>query len=153
MKARDIMTSNPRFCHPQDKLCSAIDIMKETNVGGVPVTDGTSGSHLVGIITDRDIALGMGAEEKACSQMIVESCMSKDIFFVHPDDDISKVEQIMKEHQVRRVPVADQEGNLQGIISTADIAREASKEKKTGHVELPETDVAEVLEQVSMERH
>jgi len=153
MKARDIMTSNPRSCHPQDKLCSAIDIMKESNVGVVPITDGTGGSHLVGIITDRDVALGMGAAEKACSQMTIDSCMSKQIFFVNPDDDISKVEQLMKEHQVRRVPVADSQGTLQGIISTADIAREAHKEKQEGRAELSDADVANVVEIVSMELH
>ena len=153
MKARDIMTSNPRSCHPKDKLCSAIDIMKESNVGVVPIIDGAGGSHLVGIITDRDVALGMGAAEKACSQLTVESCMSKQVFFAHPDDDISKVEQIMKEHQVRRVPVADQKGTLQGIISTADIAREAHKEKQEGRSELPDADIANVVEIVSMDLH
>lgn len=150
MKARDIMTSNPSSCHPEDKLCSAINIMRENNVGVVPVTDGAGEAHLVGIITDRDVALGLGAEEKACSQLNVESCMSKQIFSCHPDDDLKKVEQIMKEHQVRRVPVIDQNGMLQGIIATADIAREALKEKQGGQAELPETDLAEVVEVVSL---
>ena len=153
MKARDIMTSNPRSCHPNDKLCSVINVMKESNVGVVPITNGSGKAHLVGIITDRDVALGMGAAEKACSQLTVESCMNKQVFSVHPDDDISRVEQIMKEHQVRRVPVTDQEGTLQGIISTADIAREVYKEKQEGRSELPEADIANVIEIVSMDIH
>jgi CBS domain-containing protein len=153
MKARDIMTSNPRSCHPTDRLCNAINIMKDNNVGVVPVTDGKEGDHLVGIITDRDVALYMGAEEKACSQLKIESCMSKQVFFCHPDDDIHKVEQIMKEHQIRRVPVTDPHGTLQGIISTADIAREALREKQAGHVELSESEVADVVEIVSLDIH
>ncbi|MCL6584271.1 MAG: CBS domain-containing protein [bacterium] len=150
MKARDIMTANPSSCHPKDRLCSAINIMREHNVGVVPVTDGADGRHLVGIITDRDVALSLGAEEKACSQLNVESCMSRQVFFCYPDDDLKKVEQIMKEHKVRRVPVVDQEGTLQGIIATADIAREVLKEKREGRAEVPETDLAEILEAVSL---
>jgi len=150
MKARDIMTSNPHSCHPKDKLCSAITIMKEYNCGVVPVTDGAGESHLVGILTDRDIALSLGEQEKACSALDIGSCMKKEVYFCHPDDDVKKVEEIMKEHKVHRVPVADQNGILQGIIALADLAKEANKEKREGCHDLPELDLAEIVEEISI---
>ena len=148
MKAQKIMTGNPHVCHPQDKVCQALKIMKEYNCGVVPVTDGTGGTHLVGILTDRDIALKMCDEEKRCKDFNVESCMSKPVYYCHPDDDIQKVEQLMKQHKIHRIPVTDQDGQLRGIISLSDLAREAHREKFGGSRELPEREVAEIIEEI-----
>lgn len=148
MKARDIMTNNPRACHPQDKICDAINIMKNNNVGAVPVTDGSSGVRLIGILTDRDIALKMCDEKKTCQDLSVESCMHSPVFSCFIDDDLHKVEDMMKQHKVHRIPVTDHQGLLQGIISFSDLAREAYQEKKQGLHDLPEQDLAEIIEEI-----
>ena len=148
MKAQKIMTSNPHVCHPQDKICQALTIMKEYKCGVENVHDGAKGTHLVGILTDRDIALKMCDEEKSCKDFNVESCMSKPVYFCHPYDDIQTVEQMMKQHKVHRIAVTDQNGQLQGIISLSDLAREAQREKFGGSRELPERELAEIIEEI-----
>ena len=148
MKVEKIMTSNPHVCHPQDKVCQALTIMKDYNCGAVPITDGVGGMHLVGILTDRDIALKMCDEEKTCKDFNVESCMSKTVYYCHPDDDIQEVEKMMKQHKVHRIPVTDQEGQLKGIVSLSDLAREAQREKFGGSRELPERELAEIIEEI-----
>ncbi len=87
-------------------------------------------------------------EEKTCKDFNIESCMNKEVYFCHPEDDIHQVEELMKIHKVHRIPVTDQNGALEGIISLADLAREAYKEKQEGEYELPELDLAEIIEQI-----
>ena len=151
MKAREIMTSHPVSCQPNDKLCEAINIMKEHNYTVVPVTDGAQGNRLVGIVTGRDIALEMGAQEKTCKDLNVETCMRKPVYSCHPDDDIKKVEQLMKEHKLEYIAVTDQNGDMEGIVFLADLAREVYREKKEGRHDIPEEDLAEVVEVIASE--
>ena len=74
--------------------------------------------------------------------------MSKPVYFCHPYDDIKTVEQMMKQHKVHRIAVTDQNGQLQGIISLSDLAREAQREKFGGSRELPEREIAEIIEEI-----
>jgi len=153
MKASEIMTSNPHTCHPQDRVCDAVKIMKDFDCGSVPIVDGSGGVKLVGIITDRDIALKMCEQEKTCREISIESCMSKPVYFCHTDDNIQKVEHMMREHQLHRIPVLDQNETLQGMIALADLAREVNKEKQEGAHEISEEEVAEIVEDISKPCH
>jgi CBS domain-containing protein len=143
MKARELMTQNPKTCEPEHDLLCAIRIMKEEDTGIVPVTQGNGQARVVGVVTDRDIALELGARDAGPSEVKVGDVMSTDVVSVTPDADVTDVSRKMQEAQVRRILVLDG-GRLVGIISTADLARaSARKEGQLGE------EVESVMEKVS----
>ena len=121
MKARDIMTTNPDVVTPNDSISRAAQIMRDSDVGIVPVVDADGGRRLRGVITDRDIAVRHVAEQhqRDCT---VEHHMSTRVSTVSPDDDAEKVMNLMRSEQVRRIPVVENGDQLLGIIAQADIA-------------------------------
>jgi CBS domain-containing protein len=126
------MTSNPRTCGPSDTLQDAIAIMKSENVGIVPVTEGNGALRVVGVVTDRDAALKLGEIDQRPSQVRVSDVMTTAIVQARSEDSLDDVTTKMEDAQVRRILVCD-DGKLVGVISTADLAREA-KTKQTGKV-------------------
>ena len=131
MKARDIMTANPRTVTPDDSISRAAEIMRDTDVGIVPVVEDSGSMRLAGVVTDRDIAIRIVAEGRD-SQVNVREIMSSGLATVRPDDDVERVTELMKSEQVRRIPVCEGD-RLVGIIAQADVAREG-RDKKTGDV-------------------
>lgn len=144
MKARDLMTKNPRCCEPDHDLRCALRIMKEENCGIVPVTRGNGAARVVGVVTDRDIALHLGAADRKPSEVRVEEVMTTDLVSCAPEDDVHDVSRQMQGAQVRRVLVVDG-GRLEGVISTADLARATGTGGGTGE------DVKRVIVGVSRE--
>jgi CBS domain-containing protein len=132
MQARDLMTNNPRTCAPSDTLRDAISIMKDENVGIVPITEGNGELRVVGVVTDRDAALKLGQSDQRPSDVPISEAMSTSIVQVRPDDSVDDVTRKMEDAQVRRILVTDN-GRLLGVIATADLAR-AAKTKQTGKV-------------------
>jgi CBS domain-containing protein len=132
MQAKDLMTKNPRTCGPNDTLREAISIMKEEDVGIVPITEGDGDKRVVGVVTDRDAALRLAELDQRPSEVAVSRVMSTGIVTAQPDDDIDDVARKMEDRQVRRILVSEG-GRLLGVISTADLAR-AAKTKLTGKV-------------------
>jgi CBS domain-containing protein len=121
MQVRKMMTSNPACVTPDDTARDAARLMKEHDCGLIPVVESQDSRRLVGVVTDRDLAVrvvgeGMGADTK------VSQVMSRDPSCASPDTDVSEVERIMSERQVRRVPVVDSAGRLEGIVAQADLA-------------------------------
>jgi CBS domain-containing protein len=106
-------------------------IMKGQNVGSVPVISDRNSGHVIGIITDRDIALRVVAEQREYYHTHVGDVMSKDVVTCKMDDDYDEVIAAMKENQIHRIPVVDSTKRLVGIIALADVAREA-KPKTVG---------------------
>ena len=131
MKARDIMTTNPRVVTASDSISRAAEIMRDTDVGIVPVVEDSGSMRLAGVVTDRDIAVRIVAEGRD-GNVNVREVMSSGLTTVGPDDDLDRVTDLMKSEQVRRIPVCEGE-RLVGIIAQADVARETS-DKKTGDV-------------------
>ena len=131
MKASEIMTSNPDCVTPQDSVIEAARIMRDRNVGAVPVVDDRNSRRLTGVITDRDIAVRCIAEGRDgnCS---VSDLMSSDLITARPDDDVNRIMNQMKSEQVRRIPVVDDENRVIGIIAQADIALEGPGDRKVG---------------------
>lgn len=125
MKARDIMTSNPDCITPDATLQEAARLMRDGGFGAVPVVDDDNTRHVVGIITDRDIAVRHVAEGHDHSCMVRDH-MTDDIEYVSADDNLSDVEELMAEEQIRRVPVVDGDKRLVGMIAQADLARSDS---------------------------
>lgn len=125
MKCKDIMTSNPSYCSPEEISVKAAQIMRDEDVGIVPVCE--EGKKLVGVVTDRDICLTVVAEERHPREVKVLECMSEDLVTCKPEDDVQKAADLMKEYQVRRIPVVDDKGRILGMIAQADIALKVGK--------------------------
>jgi CBS domain-containing protein len=129
-KIRDLMTSNPRRLESGSNASEAARVMRDENVGLVPVVEG---ERLVGTVTDRDIALRVVAEGKAESTTVGEIA-SREIVTIDPQQDLDEALRLMAHHQVRRLPVVEEDGKLVGIVAQADIAQHASDEQTGGVV-------------------
>jgi CBS domain-containing protein len=121
MKAREIMTSDPQVVTPDDTISRAAQIMRESDVGIVPVVDDANSRRLRGVITDRDIAIRHVADHHT-DDCRVRDHMSDRLLKASPDDDVRRVLDTMQREQVRRMPVVEDDDRLVGIIAQADIA-------------------------------
>jgi CBS domain-containing protein len=127
---RDAMTSNPRSIELSTMVADAASLMKSEDVGSLPIVEG---DQLVGMVTDRDIVIRVVAEGKDLQATTVGEIASRDLVTVDPEQDLDEALRLMAQHQVRRLPVAEEDGRLVGILAQADIAREG-KDVQTGQV-------------------
>ena len=144
MKARELMTADPRTCEVDDALTDAIRIMKEEDCGIVPIAEGNGEGRVVGVVTDRDIALYLGEKDAKPSEVKIERVMTKKVVSVPPEADVRDVARRMEEAQIRRILVTEGD-RLIGVVSTADLARASSgsnRDQVGEHVE-------KVMEKVS----
>jgi CBS domain-containing protein len=124
------MTARPRCAAPDTPLSEVAQLMEAQDVGAIPVLDG---DRLAGMITDRDIVLRAIAKGKDPRGMASGEISSGELVTVGPDHDLSDALHLMAQHQVRRLPVVDDENRLVGMVSQADIALEA-KDKSVGEM-------------------
>lgn len=129
MKIQDVMTRNPRTVTPDAAAREAARIMQEEDVGVVPVVEGDRSRRLVGVVTDRDIAIRVVAEGRTADAR-VRDVMTNTLHTRQPDDDLDDAMDTMASEQVRRIPIVDDRGELVGIVSQADIVRKAHDESK-----------------------
>ncbi len=129
MEARELMTSNPTYCLPNDSPMKAAHIMREKNVGLVPVVADEQSKRLVGVVTDRDLVMRIMATDRKPENLKVNDVMTKNPITVKPDTSDREVEQTMAEHRVRRVLVTEGNEQLLGVIAQADIARRGTTEE------------------------
>jgi CBS domain-containing protein len=141
MKARDLMTSNPACCAPEDTALDAARMMRDSDCGCIPVVDPRL-HRTVGVVTDRDLAI-RGLADGRDGATKVRDLMTKEPASIGPDAGIDEVERMMAEHQVRRVPVVDGTGMCIGIVSQADLARAQQGES------VSPADVASVVRRIS----
>jgi CBS domain-containing protein len=127
---RDAMTSNPRSIEPSTMVADAAKLMKAEDVGSLPIVEG---DQLVGMVTDRDIVIRAVAEGKDPQSATVGEIASRDLVTVDPEQDLDEALRLMAQHQVRRLPVAEEDGRLVGILAQADVAREGN-DRQTGQV-------------------
>ena len=125
MKAQDIMSRNPSCVTPETPLVEAARLMKDENIGVVPVVDTSDAKRLVGVLTDRDIAVRAVAEGRDGTTTSVGHIMTSDVRTSLPDASVNDVMELMGREQVRRIPIVDDRGILVGIIAQADIVLEA----------------------------
>jgi CBS domain-containing protein len=139
-----------KTCFPSAPLSAAARIMWEGDCGCVPVVEQSDGSTRVGgMIIDRDICMAAYTQGHPLSEIRVESAMAKDLRSCRPTDSIATALKILEQNQLHRLPVVDQEGRLIGVLSLADVAREAEREHARAKKEVTDTRVAEVLEAIS----
>ena len=129
-KVRDVMTTRPRCVAPDTPVTQVAELMESEDVGAIPVVEG---ERLVGIVTDRDIVVRAVAKGEDPRGMPASEVTSRELVTVDPENNLSDALQLMAQYQVRRLPVVDQEENLVGVVSQADVALEA-KEKETGNL-------------------
>jgi CBS domain-containing protein len=127
---RELMTQNPRTVSPDSTIVDAAKIMRDEDTGVVPIVEG---DRLVGVLTDRDIAIRVVAEGKDVQGTRVSEIASQDLVTIDPQQDLDEALRLMAQHQVRRLPVVEEDGRLVGIVAQADVARHASAER-TGEV-------------------
>ena len=120
---RDVMTTDPRSLDGDASVVEAARLMRDEDAGIVPVVEG---ERLVGTVTDRDIAVRVVAEGKAPESVTVGEIASRDLVTIDPQQELSEALRLMARHQVRRLPVVEEDGRLVGIVAQADIARNAS---------------------------
>ena len=131
--AQSIMTDSPAVCTPDTTAQDAARLMEENDCGSLPVVEGRDSMKLVGMVTDRDLAIRVLGRGQAASTPVREA-MSKNISSIKVDDDLNDVERVMSGQQVRRVPVVDDQGRVVGIVAQADLARELGSSKEVGRV-------------------
>ena len=129
MKAQDIMTRDPRTVTPDTPITEAARLMKEQDVGILPVVESNSSKKLVGVITDRDITIRHVAAGHIPDCKVREA-MSSGVKTCRADDDVNSVMDVMGSEQVRRIPIVDERGGLVGIVAQADIVIEAPNDKR-----------------------
>ncbi len=138
IKCREIMSKNVSTATREMSLQDVAKILKEGDIGILPIIEiGTK--KLVGLVTDRDIVIRAVAEGKNVKETSVGEVMSTELFTAKPDDFAFEAIRTMGDKQVRRVPIVDEEGVLQGIVSMADIALEMEDQQE----------IAETLEEIS----
>ena len=124
MKVSDVMTRDVRTVRPDQSAREAASFMLQADAGAIPVTEG---DRLIGMITDRDIAV-RGIAEGRGPDTPVRELMTEEIISVRIDDDCDDVASRMSEEQVRRLPVVDENDRLCGIVSLGDLAREGASD-------------------------
>jgi CBS domain-containing protein len=127
MHIRDVMTPNPRTLTPNDTIQNAAQVMRDEDTGVVPVVDN---GRAVGMVTDRDIVIRAVADGSTPNRPIREIVTSA-IISATPDMSTREAAQLMSEHQIRRLPVVENE-RLVGIVSLGDIAVKEGKDSRSG---------------------
>jgi CBS-domain-containing membrane protein len=151
MRVEDLMTKNVESCRSTDTLQHAAQLMWERDCGCLPgcmSADGTE--RIVGVITDRDICMRAMFSGKPLQELRVEEAMAKQVLTCQPSDALEHVEKVMRGGRVRRLPVVSEGGSLAGMISLADLAREAARESAQSQKQLTETDVGDTLATICM---
>jgi len=124
------MTPNPRTIEPSTPIVEAAKLMRDEDVGPVPIVES---GRVVGILTDRDIAVRVVAEGKDPQSKTAGEVASKQLVTIDPDQTIDEAARLMAQHQVRRLPVCEEDGRLVGIVAQADVAL-VGEDAQTGEV-------------------
>jgi CBS domain-containing protein len=127
---RQIMTANPCAIDAGKTVDYAAKMMRDEDVGLAPIVEG---DRLIGALTDRDIAVRVVAEGKDPASTKVTDVASKQIVTLDPQQDLDEALRLMAQHQVRRLPVVEEDGRLVGVVAQADIARHGDA-AQTGEV-------------------
>jgi CBS domain-containing protein len=130
-KCSEVMTKNPACCLPTDTVAKAAQWMRDEKVGSIPVIENEKTRKLVGIVTDRDLALLVIANGRDNKTTKVADVMTQEIITCNVDDDVQNAVDAMAENQLRRIPVVDANQKIVGIISQADVATRIDEPQET----------------------
>lgn len=125
MKVQEVMTRDVKTCGLDTNLAAASEMMWANDCGILPVVD--DGRKVIGLITDRDICIAVGTKNRPASETVVGEVISGEVFACAPDDDVRAALGTIREAKVRRLPVVDRDGAIQGILSLNDVVLRAEK--------------------------
>jgi CBS domain-containing protein len=131
MQLRDVMTPNVEVVRPNASLQEAAALMRDLDVGSLPVCDGT---RLHGMVTDRDITIRATATGRDPRQTPVREVMTPDLFYCFEDQPVEGAASLMEAHQIRRLPILNRQKDLVGIVSLGDLAVDTGDEELVGKV-------------------
>jgi CBS domain-containing protein len=123
MKVKEVMTPGAKSIWLTQSLADAAKEMWENDCGALPIVK--DGQKVVGILTDRDICMAGAMRERSLAQISVEEIMNRQVYTADAEDDVKHALEIMREHKIRRLPVLNVEGQLEGIVSMNDIVLKA----------------------------
>jgi CBS domain-containing protein len=152
MHVEELMTREVRSCRSGDSLGAAAQLMWDADCGALPVVGDDGSRRVVGMITDRDICMAAHFRGLAPRAIAVADVMSKAVRTVAAGEALADAEAIMRDAQVRRLPVVDETQQLVGVISLADLAREAERRRRSKKPPLSEREVAETLSAIATPR-
>jgi len=133
-QCNEVMTKDPVCCLPDDMVAGVAKLMKSENIGSMPVIEDKQSKKLIGIVTDRDLTLKIVAEGLDAQATKVEAVMTRKVVTCLAEDDLEKALDAMAEHQLRRIPVVDNDNKVVGIIAQADVATRANQPEKTAEM-------------------
>jgi CBS domain-containing protein len=123
MQVKDVMTAKPSYCEPYWTVEAVASLMDHVGTGIVPVVQDVLSRKLVGVVTDRDLCIRVVAPGQYPAHTWVSSCMTANPVCCHAEDDVGTALRLMRERQVRRLPVVDEQMRLEGIVSISDFIR------------------------------
>ncbi|HEX5430764.1 MAG TPA: CBS domain-containing protein [Bryobacteraceae bacterium] len=126
MRVRELMTEQPKSCGLNTNLASAVELMWEGDCGVLPVTEE---GKLAGIITDRDICIAVGTRNRPAAEIAVKEVANHHVLTCLAEDDVHTAMSVMRSAKIRRLPVVDAQGKLEGMVSLTDIALAADHKK------------------------
>ena len=127
MNVREVMTPNPRTVELSDTIQDAALIMRDEDTGAVPVVED---GRVVGMVTDRDIVIRAIADGDF--EATIDDIVTDDVVTATADMTTAQAEELMSEHQIRRLPVVDEDDNIIGIVSLGDLAVKEGRDSRTG---------------------
>lgn len=131
MIVRDIMSREVEVIDPNTVIQEAASKMKSLDVGSLPVCDN---KRLIGVVTDRDIAVRAVAAGRDPKATKVSEAMTPELIYCYEDEPVREAAKLMERYQIRRLPILNREKQLVGIVSLGDLAVETGNEKLSGKV-------------------
>lgn len=131
---QELMTKDPACCLASDKVYAIAQLMQSEDVGAIPVIENHQSYKLMGIVTDRDLAMRVVGASRDATSTTVGDVMTPNPVVCHPEDELDKVISAMEKHQLRRIPVVDANGKIVGIIAQADLAIHMRDHDKVGQM-------------------
>lgn len=133
-KCNDVMTKDPVCCLPEDTVVKAAQLMKNKDIGCIPIIENENARSLIGIVTDRDLALAIVAEGRNPKHTTLKDVMTDTIVSCRAEDNLQEVMDVMSDYQLRRMPVVDYENRIIGIVTQADVATRTDQPERTAEV-------------------
>ena len=152
MQIRELMTVNPEACVATDSCAKAVSIMRRRNCGFVPVVDSAATKRVVGVVTDRDIALHLEQVNRPASEVPVTGSMTRDVKTLAPDAGLNEAAKLMEQFAIHRLPVVER-GRLVGVLSLKDIAVAADKRWAYPESNTAEQKLGEIIEAIASARN
>lgn len=150
MKVQKLMSKTPKCCRATDSLQQAAQLMWTCDIGSLPVVD--QQERIIGMITDRDISMSAFHNDRPLSAIKVGEAMASNVVSCRPDDEVAVADLLMRNNQIRRLPITDRNGQLLGMVSLNDLARKAAQDRLLSSPQVSGSTVVVTLAAISEPR-